>query len=265
LVQAGDQRLQLGKFCLCFPEACSPARRSPRRAFSAYLLRFGQAGVGNVGHLGCDRRDLFFCRVGAPSQPRPDVVGPAAHRAGPVPQLRPRRQAEHVQRRHERAQTDDSSRQEAAVCRVTQVGGHDRRISSQAVRLQHLIVSGLFQQHPVESLDGPGPAALGYLLQRRMVGHGAAQGHPAEAAPAHRVGDLPAQPLVTEAVAVLQVHEAQEGLHRDGPPAGGRVEERPERLEEHRVVKQIVHLGQLIWHDQGLFGQDRLPQTGPGP
>jgi hypothetical protein len=57
---------------------------------------------------------------------------------------------------------------------------------------------------------------------------------------------------------------APEMVARDGPPPTGRVEERPERLEERRVVQQLVYSCQLGRHDQGLLGQHRLPQTGPG-
>lgn len=74
------------------------------------------------------------------------------------------------------------------------------------------------------------------------------------------IGDLGAQGLEAEAIAVLEDHHPQVGLHRDRGPAVIRAEARPERLEEPRVVQQLVHLGQPRGKPPGLFGQDRVPK-----
>lgn len=78
--------------------------------------------------------------------------------------------------------------------------------------------------------------------------------------PRDRVRHLPAQRLVSELVAELEEHQPQVGLHRRRRPPQPGVEERLERLEEHRVIQEGVHPGQLHRQPPKFLRQDRLPQ-----
>src|SRR5215203_5650440 len=51
-----------------------------------------------------------------------------------------------------------------------------------------------------------------------------------------RVGDLAAQQLIVEPVAVLEEHQPQVGIDRDRGPAARGIEVGPEGLDERRVV-----------------------------
>src|SRR6266699_2872667 len=68
---------------------------------------------------------------------------------------------------------------------------------------------------------------------------------PAETAPRERVGDLLAQRLVTEPVAVLQVHQPQIRLDRDRRPANRRRQPRTKRRQEAILVEDRVNLRKL--------------------
>lgn len=63
-------------------------------------------------------------------------------------------------------------------------------------------------------------------------------------------------PSLDVAVAGGRYKQSTAESHRLHARYPGGVEERPEGLEEPRVVQQFVHLGQLGGHDQGLRGQD---------
>jgi hypothetical protein len=63
-----------------------------------------------------------------------------------------------------------------------------------------------------------------------------------EAPPGDGVSDLGTQGLETEPIPEAEEHHPQLGLHRDRRPADRRIEERLERLEEHRVVEQTINL-----------------------
>ena len=69
-------------------------------------------------------------------------------------------------------------------------------------------------------------------------GTGVGDPDPTEAPPGEGVGDLGTQGLEAEPIPEAQEHHPQVGLHRDRRPADLGIEERLERLEEHRVVEQ---------------------------
>lgn len=185
-----------------------------------------------------------------------------AHRAGPVPHRRTGREPQHVQRGHQGDEAGDATGHQALRVRpVANVARDDRGIGPEAICPQHPAVIGLFDQRLVEPLHARRAAAFAALLQRRAVRDRAPERDPTEPAPADRVGDLPAQRLEAEAAAVPHVHEAQEPLHGNGTPPELRLEERPERLEERRVVEQLVHPGQLSGHHQRLWRQHRTPTS----
>ena len=99
---------------------------------------------------------------------------------------------------------------------------------------------GLSQQRLVQLIHRIVPAALGDLHERGRVRHGVIGPDPAKAPPPERVGHLFAQRLEAEAVAKAEVHEPQVRLDRDRRPAQAWIEVRHERLEEDRVVQQVV-------------------------
>jgi hypothetical protein len=88
------------------------------------------------------------------------------------------------------------------------------------------------------------------------------EGDPAETLPGDRVGDLPAQRLEAEPVAVLQEHQPQVRLDRHRRQPEHRMEVQPERLEEGRVVQQPVDVLQLVRQPEAHLGEDRFPQGG---
>jgi hypothetical protein len=127
------------------------------------------------------------------------------------------------------------------------------------VGAQQLVFGRAVQQRLVQRLDGLLAHPAGELDQGGRMGHPAAQGNAAEPLPADRVGHLAAQQLVTEPIAELQEHQPQVGLDRDRRSADDWVEVGPEGLDEHRVVQQPVHPGQLGGQPERLAGRDRLP------
>ena len=88
---------------------------------------------------------------------------------------------------------------------------------------------------------------------------GPVQGDAAEPAPGDRVADLPAQALVAQAVAVLEVQQAQQGRRRDRGAAQPRVEMPAPRGEEALVVEVGVDVGELCGEAFGLVGQQVVP------
>ena len=77
------------------------------------------------------------------------------------------------------------------------------------------------------------------------MGNSAAKGDAAEPLPGDGVGDLTAQQLVAEPVAVLEEHQPQVGVDRDRGPVARGIEVSPEGLDERRVVQQPVRGDQL--------------------
>jgi hypothetical protein len=116
------------------------------------------------------------------------------------------------------------------------------------------------QQRVVQLVDGPRPAARGDLHQRGRVRHPATQRDATEPPPRQAVGHLRAQRLEPQPVAVLQEHHPHVGLHRDRRPTHHRVEECPERLEEPRVIQQLVDLRQVARQAHQALRDHRLPQ-----
>ena len=81
-----------------------------------------------------------------------------------------------------------------------------------------------------------------------------------EASPGEGIGDLGAQGFEAESIPEAQEHHPQVGLHRDRRPADHRIKERDKRLEEHRVVEQVIHLLQPWWEAAELGREKCLPQ-----
>ena len=100
------------------------------------------------------------------------------------------------------------------------------------------------------------------LDQGGRVRDGPVQADAAEPAPADRVGDLAAQALVAELVAVLEVQQPQQGVDRDRRAAKALGEQLPPRGDEVLVVQVGVDRLQLDGQPRGLLGQQQLPDRG---
>jgi hypothetical protein len=186
-------------------------------------------------------------------------MGPTAHRTGPVPEGRPRRQTGRLDRRGQSGQLRHPPGQQPRVRRVGHVRLHHRGVRPHPIETDQLVLVRLGQQRLVQPVDRPLAASLGDLHQRRRVRHRAAQRHPAEPPPRQAVGHLGAQRFEPEPVAVLQEHHPQVGLHRDRRTTVRRIEERPERLEEPRVIQQRVDLAQVARQAHQALRDHRLP------
>ena len=187
-------------------------------------------------------------------------MGPAAHRTGPVPKRRPRRQTGRLDRCGELGQLRHCLGQQPRVRRVRHVRLHHRGVGPHPIEADQPVLMRLRQQRFVQPVDRPRAATLGDLPQRRRVRHPCPQRHPAEPSPRQAVGHLGTQRFEAEPVPVLEDHHPQVGLHRDRRPTVRRVEERPERLEEPRVVQQPVDLAQVARQAHQALRDHRLPQ-----
>ena len=70
---------------LALPEASTPARRRARRAFVTTTWASLMLASAMVANSAVKTEHLVFGLSAAPPQPRPDLMGTAAHRAGAVP------------------------------------------------------------------------------------------------------------------------------------------------------------------------------------
>jgi hypothetical protein len=154
----------------------------------------------------------------------------------------------------------DRPGQQPQVSRVGHIGADHGGIDPDLVGAEQFALGRAVQQGLVQLSDHRLAHPAGQLDQGGRVRHSATQGDAAEPLPADRVGDLAAQQLIAQPVAELQEHQPQVGIDRDRGTADDRVEVDPERLDEHRVVQQPVHHGQLGGQPDRLGGQDRLPQ-----
>jgi hypothetical protein len=127
---------------------------------------------------------------------------------------------------------------------------------------QQLAGRQLGQQRGVELAEHLWAGAPDELAQRGRVRDGLIQGDAAEPPPGYRVGDLPAQRLVAELVAVLQVQQPQQGGDRNRRAAQPPVKQRPPRGDEALVVQVGVDPGELNGQPLGLLGQQQLPDGG---
>jgi len=109
---------------------------------------------------------------------------------------------------HQPTEFADGLLQQVRVGRVVDVGLHHGGVDSQLARPQQLVVGELCHQRGVELCDGDWPGAADQLDQGRGVWNRLVQADAAKPPPADRVGDLSAQGLVAELIAVLQVEQA---------------------------------------------------------
>jgi hypothetical protein len=124
---------------------------------------------------------------------------------------------------------------------------------------QQLVVAQLAEQGLVELVDDPRAAATDELDQGGGVRDGLVQRDAAEPAPRDRVGDLAAQALVAELVAVLQVQQAHQGSDRDRGTAQPGGEVGAPRGDEAFVVEVGVDAGELVGQAPGLKGEPVVP------
>ena len=247
-----------------WPLRCPLARAQRARAVADDRGGLAHRGLGQVGQLAGDalHRGLGLVALlrAAQLQLSRDRPRPAPGSAAPVPAVGPRRATGSLYPRHRACDLPDRLGQQPGVGRIRDSGSHDRRVGTDPVHPQQLRLRSLDQQSLVQRRDRAIPALGGDLHQRRRVRHPSAQRDAAEPLPRDRVGHLPTQRLVAQPVAELQKHQPQIGLHRYRRPTLTSVEERHERLEEHRVVQQHIHPRKLARHHQRLSRQDRVPQ-----
>jgi hypothetical protein len=89
--------------------------------------------------------------------------------------------------------------------------------------------------------------------------HRLVQAEAAEPPPPDRVGDLAAQALIPQPVAVLEVQQPQQRVDRDRRTTKPPVEQGPPRRQEALVVQVGIDRLKLGGQLPGLLGQQRLP------
>ncbi len=260
LIQHADGALEIGD------EGCCPARGSLTRTAEApagvcgHELGVFDGGLGDGGQLTGQSEHLVFGVTTASAQPGGDLMGTTTHRAGAVPEPGPASQPERVQRRHSLGQLGHSLGQKARVGRIGDVGGDDGGVGADLVQLHDVGHHCFVEQRLVQLVNGLVSAAGGDLHERRRMRHRIGDPDPTEASPGDGIGDLGTQGLEAEPIPEAEEHHPQIGLHRDRRPADRRIEERLERLEEHRVVEQTIHLIEPGWEAAELGWEDCLPQ-----
>jgi hypothetical protein len=95
---------------------------------------------------------------------------------------------------------------------MVDVGLYHGGVDAELAASQQLVGGELAQQRVVELLDRLGPARPTSSGQGGRVRDGLVQADVAKPPPGDRVGDLAAQALVAELVAVLEVQQPQQGL-----------------------------------------------------
>ncbi len=247
-------------------EGCCPARGPLTRTAKApagvcgHHLGVFDGGLGDGGQLAGQSEHLVFGIAAAPAQPGGDLMGTTAHRPGAVPEAGPPGQPEDVQRGHGLRQLGHSFGQEPRVGRVGDVGRDDRGVGADLVELHHVGGHGLVEQRLVQLVGGLVPAAGGDLHERGGVGHGIGDPDATEAPPGDGISDLGTQRLEAEPTPAAEDHQPQLGLHRGSRPTDLRIEERCERLEEHRIVEQTINLLEPRWKAAELGREECLPQ-----
>ena len=189
-------------------------------------------------------------------------MGSPAGRSGPIPQFGADRTTGGLDPATGRGDPPDRFREQPGIGRIGDVRRHHRGVDPDPGAAQQLRLRRLRQQRLVQPLHRSRAAPGGQLHQRRRVRHRLIQPDPAELPPGDRVRHLPTQRLVAQPVAELEEHQPQVDLHRRRRPTDPRVEERHERGEEHRIVQQRIHPGQLDRQPAQLFGENRFPQRG---
>jgi hypothetical protein len=111
------------------------------------------------------------------------------------------------------------------------------------------------------SSHDPRPAPGGDLLRGGRMRHPGPQRDPAEPHPADRVGDLAAQRLIAQPVAVLQEHHPQVGLDRDRRPAAEPREVRLIRAKNagsSSSASAAASAAGSCWYSGGSIGSHRV-------
>ncbi len=104
-----------------------------------------------------------------------------------------------------------------------------------------------------------GPARRTSSGQGGRVRDGLVQADVAEPPPGDRVGDLAAQALVAELVAVFEVQQSQQGLHRERGAAQPGRKQCPPRRNEAFVVEVGVDAGELVGQTSDFGWEQRVP------
>jgi hypothetical protein len=185
---------------------------------------------------------------------------PLPRSAGPVPQPRPSSAARRTDPPTGRCDATNRLGQQTRVGGIGDVRRHHRGVDPDPGAAQQFRLRRLGQQRLVQPVHRDRAAAGGQLHQRGRMRHRLLQTDPAEPPPRDRVRHLTAQRLEPQPVAELQEHQPQIGLHRRRRPTDPRVEERCERGEEHRIVQQRIHPGQLHRQPSQFIRQNRFPQ-----
>jgi hypothetical protein len=219
----------------------------------------GHGLLGQVGDLGGDLEDHLLGITGARPQQAGDLVDAAAGRPAAVPDPSAGRPTGGLDPPDGGGQLADRPREQAKVAGVGHVGSDHGGVGADLVAAQHLGLTGRLQQRGVQLRDQRLADPAGELGQRGGVRHPPAQRDAAKPLPADRVGDLPAQQLITQPVAVLEEHHAQVGVDGDRWAATQGGEVLAERRDEPGIVQQPVDRGELVGQAEQVGGQDRLP------
>jgi hypothetical protein len=199
--------------------------RPPGVAGDLLGLRHGPPGNGR--DLGGEPVDLGGGLPGAPPQGLGDLPEPASGcagavakrraggRAGAVPEPRAGGGAAPADAADQPAERADRVLQQVGVGGMVDVGGDDGGVDAELAGSQQLACDQLGQQRVVEPVDRLRAGAADQLDQGGRVRDGLVQADVAKPPPRDRVGDLLAQALVAELVAVFEVEQTQQGLDRE--------------------------------------------------
>ena len=234
------------------PGQCAAAVAQHRGGLRSGLLRqIGKAGA----HPADRRRALVFAELAAGPHLGGHLAGPPAGRPPPVCHLGARGPARCLHPPHRTHQLDHRLGQKPHIGRVSHVRRDHRGIGPHPAGTQQLLPGGLGPQRLIQPRHRLLAAPAGQLHQRGRVRHPPIERDPAKPPPGDRDTDLRAQALKPQPVTELEEHQPQVALHRRRRPPDHRVKVRHERGEEHRVIQQRVHPGQLGRQPQQLRRQ----------
>jgi hypothetical protein len=233
-------------------------------AVADHRRRFAHRRLRQVGQFAGDALDGGLCLLtllrAAQLELAGDRASPTSCGAAPIPGSGAGRATGGLDALHGARDLPDRLGQQTRIGRVGDIGTDHSGVGADPVDAQQLRARRPDQQRVVQRLHRRVPALGGDLHQRGRMRHPRAQRNPTEALPRDRIGHLATQRLIAQPVPELQKHQPQIGLHRNRRAPITGIEMRHERREEHRIVQQRIHPGQLARHHQRLRRQDRVPQ-----
>lgn len=178
------------------------------------VLGLGQGLAGDHSDLGGEPVDLHLGLPGAPPQRPSALLEAPPGQVGAIPIGRAAGRAALLDPPGQPAEGAHRMLQQVGVGGMVDVGRDDGGVDPERAAAQQLLAGELAKQRGVALGDHLRAGAADQLDQGRGMWHRRIQPDAAAPSPADRVGDLGAQRLVAELVAVLQVQQPQQRLDR---------------------------------------------------